>query len=82
MNNAWEMLYPDAIGPVDTNRLDLSFENRKSSGGQLLPGGKQDMKGRIDHIFLSKNFEVLEAHYLPAPESGTDHPAHWATVRW
>ena len=40
------------------------------------------MKNRIDHIFLSKDFKVVEAHYLPAPESGTDHPAHWAVVRW
>jgi len=40
------------------------------------------MTNRIDHIFLSKDFKVVEAHYLPAPESGTDHPAHWAVVRW
>ena len=82
MQNAWLTLYPDAIGPVDTDKLDLSFNNRKKSGGNLLPDGKQDMTGRIDHIFLSRDFEVVEAHYLPAPESGTDHPLHWAVVRW
>lgn len=82
LNNAWLSLYPDAIGPVDENKLDLTFENRKSSGGKLLPGGKQDMTSRIDHIFLSKEFEVVEAHYLPAPESGTDHPVHWAVIKW
>lgn len=80
--DAWLSLYPDAIGPVDTAKLDLSFKNRKSLDGELLPDGKQDMTARIDHIFLSKEFEVIEAHYLPAPESGTDHPLHWAVVRW
>lgn len=82
MINAWLTLYPDAIGPVDTEKLDLTFNDRKRSGGQLLKDGKQDMTGRIDHIFLSHDFEVVEAHYLPAPESGTDHPLHWAVVRW
>lgn len=82
MNDAWLSLYPDAIGPVDTSMLDWSIKNRKNSGGQLLPNGKQDMKNRIDHIFLSNSFKVLEAHYLPAPESETDHPAHWAVVEW
>lgn len=82
MQNAWLKLYPDAIGPVDTSKLDSSIKKRKKSGGNLLPGGKQDMTGRIDHIFLSKEFQVTEAHYLPAPESGTDHPLHWAVVQW
>jgi len=82
LNNAWQTKYPDAIGPVDTNKLDLSFEERKSSSGILLPDGKIDMKDRIDHIFLSKVFELAEAHFLPAPESDTDHPVHWVVVRW
>lgn len=82
LSDAWLTLYPDAIGPVDGGKLDMSFENRNRSSGLLLQGGKLDMKGRIDHIFLSKDFTVLEAHYLPAPESETDHPAHWAVVRW
>jgi endonuclease/exonuclease/phosphatase family metal-dependent hydrolase len=82
LNNAWLTLYPDAIGPVDTDKVDLSFKKRKSSGGELLPGGKQDMTERIDHIFISRDFKVVEAHYLPAPESGTDHPVHWAVVSW
>ena len=82
LNDAWLTLYPDAIGPVESGKLDLSFQNRNKSSGVLLENGKLDMKSRIDHIFLSKAFQVVEAHYLPAPESETDHPAHWAVVRW
>ncbi len=36
----------------------------------------------IDHIFLSPGFRTLESHYLPPPESFTDHPAHWSVVAW
>ncbi len=82
LSDAWLKLYPDAIGPVDIDKLDLSFQKRNNSSGLLLEKGKLDMKGRIDHIFLSKDFDVLEAHYIPTPESETDHPAHWAIVRW
>jgi len=82
LKDSWISLYPDAIGYVETNKLDLTFNNRNSSSGQILPDGRIDMKERIDHIFLSDNFEVVEAQYLPAPESGTDHPAYWAMIRW
>jgi endonuclease/exonuclease/phosphatase family metal-dependent hydrolase len=81
LSDAWLNLYPDAIGPVETDKLIPSFENRKRSSGILMENGKLDMTERIDHIFLSGKFEVLEAHYLPAPESETDHPVHWAVVR-
>ena len=67
LNDAWLSLYPDAIGPVEEDRLDLSFQNRNRSSGVLMKNGKLDMKNRIDHIFLSEGFEVREAHYLPAP---------------
>jgi len=40
-----------------------------------------DLARAIDHIFLSRNFSVLESHYLPPPDSRTDHPAHWSVVR-
>lgn len=38
------------------------------------------MAERIDHIFVSQSFKVLEAYYLPSPVSETDHPAHWAVL--
>ncbi len=44
-------------------------------------GGTSDLAGEIDHIFVSRNFRVLESHYLPPPESETDHPAHWSVLR-
>ena len=44
-------------------------------------GGTDDLPGEIDHIFVSRNIEVLESRYLQAPDSQTDHPAHWAVLR-
>ncbi len=43
-----------------------------------------DMSGqkRIDHIFISPHLNVRNPVYLLAPESATDHPAHWAEVYW
>jgi endonuclease/exonuclease/phosphatase family metal-dependent hydrolase len=43
-----------------------------------------DMSGtkRIDHIFISTHLGVRNPVYLLAPESATDHPAHWAEVYW
>ena len=78
--DSWLSLYPNAIGPAEKDKVDRLFTGRSSSNGQLLDNGQQDMKKRIDHIFLSERFKVLEAHYLPAPESQTDHPVHWAVV--
>jgi endonuclease/exonuclease/phosphatase family metal-dependent hydrolase len=41
-----------------------------------------DMSGenRIDHIFVSPSLQTSDPVYLLPPESGTDHPAHWATI--
>lgn len=36
---------------------------------------------RIDYIFLSDNFEVIQSEYIPSPQSETDHPAHWCKVK-
>jgi len=82
LKDSWLSLYPEAIGPIETGRLDLSFQDRKTSSGKLLGDSNVDMTNRIDHIFLSKNFNVKEAYYLPAPESETDHPLHFVVVRW
>ena len=43
-----------------------------------------DMSGRnrIDHIFVSNDLQVSEPVYLLPPDSGSDHPAHWATITW
>lgn len=80
LTDSWLNLYPDAVGAVDESKLDLSFTERKRSSGDLLGNGQIDMTSRIDHIFLSASFEVVKAHYLPAPESETDHPLYWVKV--
>jgi endonuclease/exonuclease/phosphatase family metal-dependent hydrolase len=55
---------------------------------QVYPSGisdeGEDMSGtkRIDHIFISPHLSVRNPVYLLAPESATDHPAHWAEVHW
>ncbi len=82
LNEAWLSMYPDTIDPNDNNKLNLTFKNRKTISDILSDKKKLEMSSRIDHIFLSKEFNVLEAYYLPAPESGTDHPALWAVVSW
>jgi endonuclease/exonuclease/phosphatase family metal-dependent hydrolase len=80
--DSWLSLYPDAIGPVEVEKLDLSIQDRKTSSGRLIGNTMIDMKSRIDHIFISSDFEVIKAHYLPAPESATDHPLYYCVVKW
>ena len=41
-----------------------------------------NMTDRIDHIFVSQDFTVESAFYIPNPESQTDHPVYWATISW
>lgn len=82
LNDSWLSLYPNAIGSMDLGKLDLSIIDRKRSSGKLLSDDRIDMSLRIDHIFLSNDFKVKVAQYLPAPESATDHPLYWAVVSW
>lgn len=69
LQNAWATLHPDAKGP------GFSLETMSDVG-------EIDMTRRIDHIFYSNDLEVLEAHYVLPPASETDHPAHWARLRF
>jgi endonuclease/exonuclease/phosphatase family metal-dependent hydrolase len=69
--NAWGHLYPGHIGPRHPTIANPSGEP-----------ADLDMTRRIDHVFLTPNFTVEEAWYVPPPDSVTDHPAHWATVTW
>ncbi len=41
-----------------------------------------NMTRRIDHIFVSQEFSVESAIYIPNPESQTDHPVYWVTISW
>lgn len=68
LHDAWATLHPEAKGP------GFSLDTMSSVG-------EVDMAQRIDHIFCSDEFEVLDAHYVLPPESQTDHPVHWARLR-
>ena len=39
-----------------------------------------DLYNRIDYIFLSHDFTVVDTSYITDPQS--DHPAHWAIIQW
>ena len=43
-----------------------------------------DMSGRnrIDHIFVSESFTVVDPIYVLPPDSWTDHPVHWTDLIW
>lgn len=45
-------------------------------------GDGLNMTRRIDHIFVSPKFNVLDATFIPAPASQTDHPVYWTTISW
>lgn len=81
LGDAWLSIYPDAVGKVpalNPRPLNESLEN----GVRIESDGRLDMRQRIDHVFFSRDFHVLESHYLPPPESETDHPAHWSVIAW
>jgi len=44
-------------------------------------GDAPDLSNKIDHIFISRGFTAIESHYLPPPQSQTDHPAHWSVIK-
>ena len=50
----------------------------KLSGG--VDGPSFDLLERIDHIFVSLSFTVLEAWYITDPQS--DHPALWTDIQF
>jgi len=39
-----------------------------------------NMTDRIDHIFVSPGFTVLDARCIPEPQSQADHPVFWAEI--
>ncbi|TFG00873.1 MAG: endonuclease/exonuclease/phosphatase family protein [Promethearchaeota archaeon] len=39
-----------------------------------------NMTDRIDHIFVSPGFNVLDARCIPKNQSQSDHPAFWAEI--
>ena len=45
-------------------------------------GTSFDLSERIDHIFVSPSFTVLETRYIGIPESESDHPALWTEIQF
>jgi endonuclease/exonuclease/phosphatase family metal-dependent hydrolase len=72
LNDSWLAIHPSATG----QRHPTIGLPPDGSSGPL------DMTRRIDHIFVSDGFRVEESYYVPAPESMTDHPAHWSVLSW
>jgi len=67
----------------DTEYYNLTVPPLQDAWLTIFPTGFGDglnMSERIDHIFLSSDITVLDAHYDVNPQS--DHPAHWAEIQW
>lgn len=83
LKDAWKEKYPDGVGRLHPVLRPQGWIRPHPSSGELTASGEGiALPGRIDHIFLSQPFQVIEAFYLPAPAAQTDHPAHWAVVAW
>lgn len=65
------------VDEVYTNAWLRAYPSGISDDGLDMSAGKP-----IDHIFFSPHLNVRNPVYLLAPESATDHPAHWAEVYW
>ena len=72
----WEEPYL-RMGQVYTNAWMSIYPTGIDNNGLDMSG-----RERIDHIFLSPHLRVIDAVYLPKPESHSDHPAHWAVIGW
>ncbi len=72
LSETWLRMYPDGSGPPHPRWPESTPENR----------GYDVSTERIDYIFTSPGFEVLESYYVLSPDSETDHPAHWSVLRW
>ena len=83
LKDTWLEKYPDGVGLLHGRLRPRGKASawHDSSSGQVSDSGETiAMPDRIDHIFVSKPFHVLEDYFLPAPDSQTDHPAHWSVV--
>ena len=83
LKDSWLEKNPNGVGLLH-GRLrphgKSSSWHDPSSGQVSASGDTITIPDRIDHIFVSRPFKVLEDYFLPAPDSQTDHPAHWSVV--
>ena len=85
LKDSWLEKYPDGVGRLHSHLRPHGAPkgwHDPSSGEVSASGETITIPDRIDHIFVSKPFRVLESYFLPAPDSQTDHPAHWSVVTW
>jgi endonuclease/exonuclease/phosphatase family metal-dependent hydrolase len=81
LKDSWAERHPTGVGKLHPQLRPRGATRAHGSSGQIAPGEDTiSLPDRIDHIFLSAPFRVVESYYLPAPDSQTDHPAHWAAV--
>jgi len=80
LTDSWLAIYPDGIGYYHATDQHPGFKVYNPRSGRLFANNRLDMSERIDHIFVSRNFKVTQAKYLPAPASASDHPVHWVVV--
>lgn len=66
-----------ALGDYNLRHTDEAYQ-RIAGVYHNVPGNE----GHIDHIFLSHDLQMINPVYIPAPQSATDHPLLYATVRW
>ena len=81
LRDSWLSCWPDGIGDMRMAGITRGDFDVRFADGIWIDDGLLRMDDRIDHIFLSDKFEVLTSVYVPAPESQSDHPAHWAIVK-
>ncbi len=72
LSETWLQMYPDGSGPPHPRWPQSTPENRDYDVSTR----------RIDYVFASPGFEVVESYYVLSPDSETDHPAHWSILRW
>ena len=72
LSETWLQMYPGGSGPPHPHWPESTPENWDYDVSTR----------RIDYIFTSPNFEVVESYYVLSPDLETDHPAHWSVLRW
>ncbi len=75
MKDTWRVLNPIKRIPLD--ELEARAKQEKVS----FTGGAPSLNSRIDYIFVSDSFRVLDSRYIIPEKAYTDHPAHIAELR-
>ena len=82
LSDAWSAAWPDGVGDMGALGIRRGDSDARDGKCRWLDDTHLAAPDRIDHIFVGREFQVLQAAYLPVPESQSDHPAHWAVLRF